>query len=265
MVTAAIAPIAYVARTGFRQCYYANDHSRDTVVVAPQPMPLHDGRAAAPTLDGAGFALVRHASAVSDFTDKEQTGTTYAAEIVALLKQQTGADEVRVTGPGVVRFSEASARAGTLDNSMPARFVHVDTSVETAAQFAAGAAPEGRAVARYAHFNVWRCFSGAPQDVPLALCDARTVSADDLIPADALFDVDGEVRWQFESYIVAHNAAHRWHWFADMTPDEAILFKTSDSALGNIVPHVAFDNALAPADCHPRASIEMRAVAYWFA
>ena len=169
-----------------------------------------------------------------------------------------------VTGPGVVRFSEASNRAGTLDNSMPARFAHVDTSADTAAQFAAGSAPEGRRIARYAHFNVWRSFSGAPQDVPLALCDARSVAADDLILADALFDTDGEVRWQFESYIVAHNPAHRWHWFADMTPDEAIIFKTSDSVLGNIVPHVAFDNPDAPPGCHPRASIEMRAVAYWF-
>jgi hypothetical protein len=120
-------------------------------------------------------------------------------------------------------------------------------------------------VRRYAHFNVWRSFSGAPQDVPLAVCDATSVAADDRIIADAVFDPPGGApEWSFESWIVAHNAAHRWHWFPDMGRDEAILFKTSDSEHHNPVPHVAFDNPLAPAGCHPRASIEMRAVAFWY-
>ena len=49
-------------------------------------------------------------------------------------------------------------------------------------------------VARYAHYNVWRAFSGAPQDVPLALCDRRSVARDDLIVADAIFDPPGAAR-----------------------------------------------------------------------
>jgi len=49
-----------------------------------------------------------------------------------------------------------------------------------------------------------------------------------------------------------------------MTREEALIFKTSDSEYHNPVPHVAFDNPLTPPDCHPRASIEMRAVAYWY-
>ncbi len=64
---------------------------------------------------------------------------------------------------------------------MPARFVHIDASRTTSAGFAAKSCPEGRAYRRYAHFNVWRTFSGAPQDVPLAVCDARSVAEADLL------------------------------------------------------------------------------------
>lgn len=260
------APIAYAARTDFRQRYYANDHGRDTVVVAAEPMPIEDARGVDLSLDREGFVLVPHVSAVRDFTDREEIAASHPAEIVALLKQVTGADEVIVTSPGVLRFSEASGRAGTLDNSHPARFAHVDASAATSAGFAQNNAPAGRAIARYAHYNVWRAFSGAPQDVPLALCDARSVAQSDLLSADAIFDPPGGApEWSFESWLVAHNPGHRWHWFSDLTRDEAIIFKSSDSQLGNVVPHVAFDDPDVAPDAPPRASVEMRAVAYWFA
>ena len=260
------AVINYAARTAERQRYFANDHSRDTVVIDGKPMALSNGRAAVTSLDREGFRIVDHRSIISDFQDRDAVAAIHPAEIVALVKTETGADEVLITAPGILRFSEASGRAGRLDNSMPARFVHIDASAETSAGFATRSLPEGRVFQRYAHFNIWRSFSGAPQDVPLAVCDAGSVSPGDLLSADAVFDPPGGVaEWSFESWLVAHNPAHRWHWFPDMTRDEAIIFKTSDSMFSNPVPHVAFDNKLVPADCHPRASIEMRAVAYWFA
>jgi hypothetical protein len=260
------AVINYAARIAERQRYFANDHSQDTVVIDGQLMPLSDGRAAVTTLDREGFRIVDHRSIVADFQDSDAVAAFHPAEIAALVKAETGADEVLITAPGILRFSEASGRAGSLDNSMPARFVHIDASAETSAGFAIRSLPEGRVFQRYAHFNIWRSFSGAPQDVPLAVCDAGSVSPGDLLPADAVFDPPGGApEWSFESWLVAHNPAHRWHWFPDMTRDEAIIFKTSDSMFSNPVPHVAFDNISVPAHCHPRASIEMRAVAYWFA
>jgi hypothetical protein len=52
-----------------------------------------------------------------------------------------------------------------------------------------------------------------------------------------------------------------------MRPDEAIVFKTSESdpARAQLMPHVAFDNPLAPPDSPPRVSLEMRGTCYWFA
>lgn len=259
------ASIAYAARAGFRQRYYANDHARDTVVVEPHAMALADGRAAPPRLDREGFCLVPHASGIANFEDRDEVAGHHPAEIVELLLGLTGADEVLVTSPGILRFSERTGRAGTLNNSMPARFAHIDTTAETARQFAARSLPPGRTARRHAHFNVWRAFSGPPQDVPLACCDARSVAPEDLLVADAIFDEPDGREWGFESWLVAHAPAHRWVWFPAMTRDEAIVFRTSDSAGGMAVPHVAFDNPLAPPDAPPRASIEMRAVAFWYA
>jgi hypothetical protein len=260
------AVINYAARTDFRQRYYANDHSRDTVVIDGQEMAMTSGRDRATSLDSEGFRLVSHHSTIADFENREEVSAIHGAEIVALLKAETGADEVICTAPGILRFSESSGLAGSLDNSMPARFAHIDASRTTSAGFAERSCPEGRSFRRYAHFNIWRSFSGPPQDVPLALCDARSVAEADLLSSDAIFDPPGGApEWSFESWLIAHNPLHRWHWFPDMTRDEAIIFKTSDSLHDNAVPHVAFDNMLAPAGCHPRASIEMRAVAFWYA
>jgi hypothetical protein len=259
------AVINYAARAGFRQRYLANDHSRDTVVIDPRSMAVVDGRANPPELTEEGFRLVPHRSAVGNFEDPGDVSARYPAEIAALLLAQTGADEVIVTAPGILRFSEASGRAGSRDNSMPARFAHIDSTSETGAGFAARSLPEGRKLGRYAHFNVWRAISAPPQDVPLAVCDARSIAAEDLIVADAVFDPPGAPEWSFESWLVAHSPAHRWVWFPDMTRDEALIFRTSDLAYGLPVPHVAFDHPQVGADAPPRASIEMRAVAYWYA
>jgi hypothetical protein len=260
------ANIAYATKRIPRPRYYANDHSRDVLEVGLQDMPIIDARGEKTSVDVEGFELVPHKSAVADFNDAASVMAIHRAEILALIQSISGADAVQVNAPGILRFSEKSGRAGTLNNSMPARFVHVDITDETAAGFAKGAAPAGHVIRRHAHFNVWRAISEPPQDVPLAVCDARSVAPDDLIVADAIFDEAGKPEWSFEGWVVAHNAAHRWHWFSNMTRDEALIFKTNDSdpAFACCVPHVAFDHPSCPADAPPRASIEMRAIAYWY-
>ncbi len=258
------AVINYAQRGTARPYYYANDHARDFVPLDAQPMELVDGRAAGTSLDGEGFVLVPHVSAVRDFTGPD-VAAFHAQEIIDLIKAQTGASHVIVSAPGILRFSEKSGKAGSLNNSNPARFAHVDVTGETAEGFGARSRPEGASVTRFAQFNVWRAISAPPQDVPLAACDYRSVAAEDLIEADAIFDEAGKPEWSFASWVIGHNPAHRWHWFPRMTRDEALIFKTydSDPARARCVPHVAFDDPDCPADAPPRASIEMRATAYW--
>jgi hypothetical protein len=259
--------IAYAERSLPRPRYYANDHSRDVLDITLIEMEVADARARPPTLDAAGFTLIPHRSAVADFADRAAVEAIHRAEIVALVQELSGADVVLVTSPGILRFSERAPQSGVLDNSRPARFAHVDVSDATAATLAQRAAPPGQALARFVHYNVWRAISAPPQDVPLAVCDARTVSAADLIAADAVFDSPGKPEWSFEGLVLAHAPVHRWCWFPDMHRGEALVFKTHDSdrSRAHCVPHVAFDHSACPPHAAPRASIEMRALALWFA
>ncbi len=261
------AAIAYAGRDIARPRYHANDSSRDLLRIVPVVLDIADARGSGTTLDQEGFRLVSHRSEVADFGDHEAVNAVYRREIVDLISALSGADLVLVSSPGILRFSEKSAQSGALDNSRPARFAHVDISDPTAAAFAHRAAPADRTLARFVHFKVWRAISAPPQDVPLAVCDARSITANDLIKADAVFDSPGRPEWSFEGIVVAHDSAHRWHWFSDMTRDEALIFKTNDSDLSraHCVPHVAFDDPACGPQTPPRASIEMRAIALWFA
>ena len=266
-MTARVARIAYVARNGARPFYYANAHENDRVPIDLRPMPVHDARMIAAKVDREGFQLITHRSAITDWTDRAALDAVHRGEVAALIRELTGADDVQVNAPGIVRYSEKSGKAGSSDNSHPARFAHVDINDITAAQFAARGS-EGRTFRRCAAYNLWRALSPAPQDVPLALCDARSVSATDLIVADAIFDPPGGApEWSFESWVVAHNPAHDWFFYPDLGIDEAVLFKTNDSDpdRAHCVPHVAFDDPLAPAEAPPRVSIEMRATCFWWA
>jgi hypothetical protein len=205
---------------------------------------------------------------VCDFRDRSELERVHVEEIRQLLLAVSGADHVIVTGPGILRFGERSPESGAHNNSRPARFVHVDVSDATASAFYARSRPDnGRSVRRSAQYNVWRAITPPPQDVPLAVCDARSLAAEDLITADAIFDHQGAVAFSFEALLIRHNPRQRWVFYSNMQPDEALIFKTndSDSDSAHCVPHGAFDNPDCPADVPPRASIEMRGIAYWFA
>ena len=253
-----------------RPRYYANDHSRDILKLDPRTIMIDDARkrVTAPSLAREGFELVPHASDIEDFKATAEVTRLHPREIERLLLQVTGADHVVIPGPGVLRFGEGSTDAGKYSNSLPARFIHVDISDATAEQFAHRSIPRsmGRTLRRFAHYNVWRALSPPPQDIPLALCDARSVDLADLICADAVFDVADKPEWSFEGWVVRHNSRHRWSYFSDLTRGEVLIFKTNDSdpAQPHCVPHSAFDDPSCPKGVPPRASIEMRGIAYWF-
>jgi hypothetical protein len=262
--------VNYTSAMAERPRYYANDHTRDILVLEERTIRIVDARdrPVPPSLETEGFALVKHHSEVSDFRDTATVMQIHPAEIEGLVKELSGADRVVVNSPGVLRFSESSEDCGRLNNSRPARFIHIDISDATARAFAERACPQevGKPVRRFAHYNVWRALSPPPQDVPLAVCDSRSVSSGDLLAADAVFDVPGKPEWSFEGLVIRHNAAHRWSYFSNMTREEALVFKTNDSdpSRPHNVPHSAFNDPSCPIGAAPRASIEMRAIAYWF-
>jgi hypothetical protein len=261
------AAIGYSERTERRPHFYANAHEKDFVPLAPAEVEIADAREMDADLDTEGFTLVRHKSVLEDLTDLDAVAKTHSGEIAEMLKSLTGCDEVAMAPFGILRFSEKLGENAAHDNSHPARFVHVDMAKEAAAEARAKTAPEGREIARSAQYNVWRVLSQPPQDVPLGLCAWPSIAPGDLIDCDAIFDpLDGSPEWGFPNYLLARNPAHRWYYYSDMTPEEAIVFKTSESdpARAQMMPHGAFDNPIAGPDAPPRVSLEMRGTCYWF-
>jgi hypothetical protein len=251
--------------------YHAMDASRNVHIFDPRVVEIRETRSNLdrPRLDREGFQLIPHTSAVRDYLDATQLERVYFAEIRDLIRTVTGARAVAIAATPFVRFSERSAKSGQLKNSRPARFVHIDYSdargKALAEQVFATLDDRDWHYRRFAHYNVWRVLTPPPQDIPLAVCDARSLQREDLIPAIAVFDFAGVPERTAESIVLRSNPAHRWHYYRDMTPDEVLMFVTNeaDPLRPHHVPHTAFDDQNCPADAAPRSSIEIRAVAYF--
>jgi hypothetical protein len=262
------AEINYLGPMDSMPYFYARDHDRDNLVLEPCRVEIADARQAdpAPSLEREGFTLVPQKSAVTDFEDAEATANIYAGEVEALIKGLTGADHVIARGT-VLRFSRQQNRDAYV-NSLPAGFVHVDTSRESFARFAAmnlGDHPDKDALlAGYVGLNIWRVLTQPPQDLPLAVCAANSVTEGDRITGEARVDGVGIDEFRFGSSLYRANPRHRWYYYRDMRPDEALIFKQFDTADADIVgvPHVAFADSSAENPI-PRASAEIRAYAYW--
>jgi hypothetical protein len=149
-------------------------------------------------------------------------------------------------------------------------FAHADFSAAAAAAMLRRNLPPDEAEARlrgprFAVLNVWRTFSGPPQDVPLALCDTRSVAQQDKQYCEITMKSAAGDLLTWENITYYHNEAHRWWYCPDMTRDEAYVFRSFDSVPGHAeqVPHSAFVNESCPASAPPRASVEVRVFAFY--
>ena len=258
--------VNYVGEMTVRPQFFARDYSRDNLVIDGVPMAVRDlrSRRADLSLEAEGFRLVDHKSAVTEFRDEAAVKSTYLAEIRDLISRVSGASRVLVSPTAILRFGERSGEYRKSFNSRPARFAHVDvTPVSAPRQLRAVLGPDAPMPRRVIGYNVWRAISQPPQDVPLAVCDVRSIEDGDRVTADAMFDPEDGPGFTFEAFLLKHNPRHRWAYFSNMTRDEALIFKNFDSAAdqGGGVPHVAFDDPTCPDGVAPRASIEARGYA----
>lgn len=248
---------------------------------------IRDGRPIARhfELDTHGFILADHVSSVTDFHNREMVDNIYATEAAALVKKLTGAREVLTQG-WMIRTSADIPKAENTKGykhvggiQPPAGEAHVDytpdTGPRTAERIYRQHHPDGAGYGRFICFSLWRTFSPPPQDVPLAVCDGRSIDDSegrpntlhivDTIPSEA------EMRAPLENEkdliaasIFPYQPQHRWWYFSHMTRDEVLLFKFFDSDHSGAwrCMHTAFRDS-SFADANKRASIEMRLVAYF--
>ncbi len=267
--------VNYLGEMDVRPVFHARQRHRDNLVLETHDVDIVDARGLkeAPSLETHGFTLVEHATTIQDFRVAESAQEIYRREIEELIHELTGAEKVIVLNI-VLRWSERAGDRSAFVNSHPARFVHVDYSRKSFEEVARMRLAETEADAhdlksrlerRFVAYNIWRVLTPPPQDVPLALCDARTVSPNDVTVGEAVIDAPNEPERRFGSSLYHANPRHRWFWISDMRPDEALVFKAFDSDIDRVqgCPHSAFDNPDCPAGVPPRASAEIRAFAFY--
>jgi hypothetical protein len=237
---------------------------RSNLVDDRRRVAIHDGRrvASRPGLDREGFALVAHRSAIQDFSDDEEVRRAYYPEAAEFLRAATGASRVFVYDHTVRRrVPGAEDRQNGL--RQPATRVHVDQTVKSGPQRVRDFVPAEADTllrGRVHVVNLWRPIRGPVRDMPLAVCDARSVAPEDLVAQDLVYpDRTGEI------YSVTYRPAHAWAYFPDMRTDEALLLKCYHSAVdgrARFAPHTAFTDPTTPPDAPPRESIELRTLIF---
>ena len=250
------------------------DEARSTMQTLPgHSMLITNARPLTTDLDREGFVLVQHASSIADFQCIEEdpdVDQRYIAEMTELLAEVTGAEKVFLLGGGKKRYGEsATEELSPLRNAKPARYPHADNTDGSAAELIAmiGQFVEDidlEAYSRLAMYNAWRAVSPPPQDIPLAVCDARTVRPEDEVTIRAVsLERSGEITHDTTGY--RHSASHRWHYYPNMTRDEVLVFKAHDTDphRSRRVPHTAFADPSCPPGVATRASVEVRALALY--
>ena len=222
-----------------------------------------DGRAVNDrlSLDREGFVLLRQPTAAKDLYDAAEIARVYYPECERLIKEFTGAKRV-VAFDHIVRNAALMAKGNPI--KQPAGRVHNDYTARSAPQRVRdlmGDEAEELLKHRYAEINVWRPIRGPLLRSPLALCDATTLSEENLVASDLRYpDRTGE------TYAVTYNPGQRWYYFPKMEADEAVLIRCFDSArqgAARFSAHGAFDDPHTPADAPPRESIEVRALVFF--
>jgi len=214
-----------------------------------------------PSLDEEGFALVRHGTAVADLWDEKAVKTVYYRELEALVRDLTGASRVVAFDHNL--RSATRVEQGERGVQNPVRYAHNDYTERSGPQRVRdlfGDEAERLLRHRFAVINVWKPIRGPVEQSPLAVCDARTIRSEDLVPTDLRYrDRTGEI------YSLSWNPRHRWFYFPRMAADEAMLLKCYDSASGRarFTAHSAFDDPASPPDAPARESIEVRTLAFF--
>ena len=230
----------------------------------PRKVAIHDGRPYVGefTLDRDGFRFVRHDTKVQDFLDEDEVRRVYYPEMEALVKAQSGASRV-VIFDHTLRTADDEVREARKIRE-PVRRVHNDYTEWSAPQRVRDLLPdeaEGLLERRFAIVQVWRPIRRPVESLPLAICDARSVSPEDFVISERRYP-----NRVGQTYAIKYNPRHRWYWFPRMRRDEALVFKVYDSlkdGRARWTAHTAFDDPTAPPDARPRESIEIRTLAFF--
>jgi hypothetical protein len=233
------------------------------------------------SLDQQGFTLVRHETAFAGERDLEVLRAGYHDEMATFLTDYLEASLVVPARAGIllrdgrklIGREKFEGDPDVIDDRIPASFAHVDYLLPDAviAQAKLERAFEGHddiSYSRMVILQTWRSVSPPPQDIPLALCDCRSVADGDLSPRTGVLAPQNRNGLPSPTFTIGgihHSPWQKWYYYPSMTPDEVILltgFDTDRPARGRVA-HAAFDNRANQPDAVPRESIEARFYVYY--
>ena len=229
------------------------------------------------SIDREGFELVTHHTAVSDLHDQAAILSVYYREVEQLVKQATAASAVVAFDwnirSSVVRGNESGVVVNEVDEEEayvpeqvqpPVRSAHNDYTDLSGPQRVRDVMGDSEAREllkhRFAIINVWKPINGPVLQVPLAVCDARTISPGELVDTDLVYaDRTGEIS------MLTYNPNQRWYYVPEMRTEEAMLLKCYDSEHNRVrfTAHSAFDDPTSAVDAPPRESIEIRTLVFF--
>lgn len=196
------------------------DPTETREVFLRKPIRVHDGRSLrrAPSLEREGFRLLQ-APIRLDFRNGELVTTRFYDYCTAAVEAATGCLAARVMQH---EFRDGTTSPPSEGGTYAAK-AHADVCsyVEDVMDV-----PDGR---HYGLFTVWRSID-ADREIevmPLALCDATSVAAADIVYTDGWRRT--EPRTRLVNCGLIHDVAQSWYYFPRMTPDEALLFRQYDT------------------------------------
>ena len=256
------------------------------------------------SLNANGFELAHNTlnNSAIDFFDNQQIIKSYYPECAEIIKEKTDANRVfvfdhnirsatgkkngkRIAGGQLVQgpahvvhgdytLKSAPDRIEQLSNPLGENDTLQNPSGKNNGALSKNLVRDIRDGRRFSIINLWRNIVTDPVEVnPIGLCDASTVSTNDLV----VFEIHYDDRVG-ENYFAKYNKKHQWYYYPKMTRDEALLIKQWDSLGGFAhtngkssdyeVPqkpstfsfHSAFNDPNAKHDAPDRWSIEVRCV-----
>jgi hypothetical protein len=230
----------------------------------PRRVTVHNGRLRAGefALERNGFRFVRHDTRMADFFDEAEVRSRYYAEMEALVKAETGASRVVVFDHTLRTADDAMREARKIREVVPR--VHNDYTEWSGPQRVRDLLPDeadGLLRRRFAIVQVWRPIRHPVETFPLAICDATSLSAENLVVSERRYP-----NRIGQTYAITYNPAHHWYWFPRMRREEAIVFKVYESLTdgrARWTAHTAFQDPTLPPNARPRESIEIRTLAFF--
>ena len=264
------ATLNYTADNGVAPDYYFYDPEPGTKLNPPgtdsREVAIHDAWPikSALSADKQGFEHHHFTASFQQFDDDMAVKSVFYAQVVEFVKAHTGARQVVVFDHTIRKRLPADLSAQTEVQRPAVMLVHSDYTINSGPQRVRdimGDEADELLTRRVAFYNVWKPLAKPVEELPLAMCDATTHAADDMLLMDLKYrERTGEI------YVMRHAPAHQWYYFPNMQADQALLLKTYDSETdgrARFMGHTAFEDPTTAPNAQKRESIEVRTMAFF--